>query len=313
MMMDTHPLMDLKTDYAFKQLFGQPQTADILMAFVNALLKRQDSDRFVASDWPNTEIAPSRRSGKGKRLDVYVHSERGERLHIEIQVGRMAAWPKRSLLYWSSLYEAQALAGMDYGALHRVITINIVNFVMLPSTARYHTSYHVYEDAQRFLLTDVFEVHCVELPKFRRTRGGQMLAIAQDPLGRWLLLLDAAKNRRIREALEVIAMADPTMDHALAVWEELSQDPGQYAAYLSRRMALLDEVSQVHSAEQKGLEKGLQRGLERGLEKGLEKGFRQAQWAIARAMLADGESIARVMKLTGLPAEEVADLQRHES
>ena len=192
---------------------------------------------------------------------------------------------------------AQALAGMDYGALHRVITINIVNFVMLPSTARYHTSYHVYEDAQRFLLTDVFEVHCVELPKFRRTRGGQMLAIAQDPLGRWLLLLDAAKNRRIREALEVIAMADPTMDHALAVWEELSQDPGQYAAYLSRRMALLDEVSQVHSAEQKGL----------------EKGFRKAQWAIARAMLADGESIARVMKLTGLPAEEVADLQRHES
>ena len=108
-------------------------------------------------------------------------------------------------------------------------------------------------------------------------------------------------------------MADPTMDHALAVWEELSQDPEQYAAYLSRRMALLDEVSQVHSAEQKGLEKGLQRGLERGLEKGLEKGFRQAQWAIARAMLADGESIARVMKLTGLPAEEVADLQRHES
>ena len=312
-------LMDLKTDYAFKQLFGKPETADILRAFLNALLPRDTAEGIVALDIANTEMAPARRLGKGKRLDLYVRTDRGEHINLEIQVGRELAMPKRTLLYWSGLYEAQATSGMDYGQLNRAITVNIVNFVMLPSTARYHTSYHVYEDAERSVLTNVLEMHFVELPKFRRSHRRRLETAAKDPLGRWLLLLDAAKNIRIRNALEEIAMVDPTMDHALSVWEEISRDPEHYADYLSRRKALLDELSRearirsAASAEQRGLEKGLKQGLEQGMEQGMEQGARKTQRQIARAMLAAGESVERVMKFTGLSAEEIAALQQNEA
>ena len=104
-------LMDLKTDYAFKQLFGQPGTTDILMAFLNALFQREAAESIFVVDLANTEIAPSRRLDKGKRLDIYAHTEHGERINLEIQVGREREMAKRTLLYWSSLYEAQATRG----------------------------------------------------------------------------------------------------------------------------------------------------------------------------------------------------------
>ena len=47
-------------------------------------------------------------------------------------------------------------------------------------------------------------------------------------------------------------------------------------------------------------------------QKGLAKRFREAQLAIARTMLADGESVERVTKVTRLRAEEIAELQQHE-
>ena len=62
-------LMDLKTDYAFKQLFGQPGTT----AFLNPRFQREAAEGIFAVDLANTEIAPSRRLGPGKRLDIYAH------------------------------------------------------------------------------------------------------------------------------------------------------------------------------------------------------------------------------------------------
>ncbi len=298
-------LMDLKTDYAFNQLFGKPERVDILMALLNALLRPETGQGMVAIDIRSSEISPSSRSGKGKRLDIYVHTEGGERINLEIQVGRQRKMPKRTLLYWSGLYEAQAMAGMDCGQPKRTITINIVNFVMLPSTARYHTSYHVNEDEERFELTNALGIYLIELPRFRRSYRHDLGAAAKDRLGRWLLLLDAAKNMQIRKALEGIAMVDSAMDHALRVCEEISRDPEHYAEYLSRRKALLDELSQVRSAER--------RGLEKGLKEELDKGTRETRRQIARAMLTDGESVERVMKFAGLGVDEIAALPENES
>ena len=172
---------------------------------------------------------------------------------------------------------------------------------MLHSTERYHTAYHVYEDVERFRLTDVLEIHFVEMPKFRRARKNRLEEAAQNPLERWLLLLDASKNLRIRKELEVIAMADATMEHALSLWEEISQDKENYAAYVSRRKAIMDEMSQVRSAEKKGLEKGLRKGRQEGkLEGKLET---------ARNLLAMRLTVDQIVKATGLSASDVEKLQ----
>ncbi len=56
----------------------------------------------------------------------------------------------------------------------QAITINIVNFRCFHSTERYHTAYHVTEDVDRFRLSDVLEIHFVEMPKFRQARKNRI-------------------------------------------------------------------------------------------------------------------------------------------
>ena len=64
---------------------------------------------------------------------------------------------------------------------------------------------------------------------------------------------------------------------------------------------------------QKGLQKGLQEGLEKGLQKGIEtgkqKGQREKSIDVARRMLAFGQDIEFIHKVTGLPVTEIEALR----
>ena len=61
--------------------------------------------------------------------------------------------------------------------------------------------------------------------------------------------------------------------------------------------------------EQKGIKKGIEIGLEQGIEKGIEKGGREAALKIASSMLANGFEHAMVMQLTGLSADDLAQIR----
>ncbi|AYM89544.1 MULTISPECIES: hypothetical protein [Serratia] len=60
--------------------------------------------------------------------------------------------------------------------------------------------------------------------------------------------------------------------------------------------------------EQKGFEKGIKQGMEKGIEQGMEKG-RETVLEIASSMLAEGFDRAMVMKLTGLSADDLAQIR----
>ena len=62
-------LMDLKTDYAFKQVFGQPGTT----AFLNPRFQREAAEGIFAVDLANTEIT---RLGVGARANVSTSTRR---------------------------------------------------------------------------------------------------------------------------------------------------------------------------------------------------------------------------------------------
>ncbi|EDV0069642.1 Rpn family recombination-promoting nuclease/putative transposase [Salmonella enterica subsp. enterica] len=61
--------------------------------------------------------------------------------------------------------------------------------------------------------------------------------------------------------------------------------------------------------EQKGIEKGIVIGENRGIEKGIEKGILKGKLQTARNMLAEGMDLHTVMKMTGLTAEELAQIR----
>ncbi|MGL5387641.1 MAG: hypothetical protein ACRDCA_17565 [Serratia sp. (in: enterobacteria)] len=60
--------------------------------------------------------------------------------------------------------------------------------------------------------------------------------------------------------------------------------------------------------EQKGFKKGIEVGLEQGIEQGIEKGEHEAALKIASSMLRNGFEHAMVIQLTGLSAEDLAQI-----
>ncbi|GAB3055598.1 Rpn family recombination-promoting nuclease/putative transposase [Virgibacillus ainsalahensis] len=78
-------LMDLKVDYAFKQLFGSEKNKDITVVFLNTILQRTGHDRITDITFSNTEAGGAYANDKQSRLDLLVVTNAGEWINVEIQ------------------------------------------------------------------------------------------------------------------------------------------------------------------------------------------------------------------------------------
>lgn len=110
---------------------------------------------------------------------------------------------KRSLYYLSKMYEEQLSNGEDYSQLNRTICINILNFKYLRSE-KFHTAYRFKELETHEELTDVMEVHFIEIPKLPKNSD------AKDMLVAWTeFLIDPESEavRRLEMSIEEIREA----------------------------------------------------------------------------------------------------------
>ena len=87
-------------------------------------------------------------------------------------------------------------------------------------------------------------------------------------------------------------------------YRKVTQDEIEYERMESRLKYQLQYNTDMSLARQEGLELG----LERGLEQGRTEGEAAATVKLARAMKADGESVDKIVKYTGLSADEVERL-----
>ena len=65
----------------------------------------------------------------------------------------------------------------------------------------------------------------------------------------------------------------------------------------------------VSLLERKGMEKGMEKGRMEGLEKGLEKGMEKGKIEVARAMLADGEPEAKILRYARITPEQLREIR----
>ncbi|KAB8125831.1 Rpn family recombination-promoting nuclease/putative transposase [Gracilibacillus oryzae] len=73
-------LMDLKVDFAFKQLFGHDKNKHITIIFLNAILKREGDDRINNITFVNTEFSGEHENDKQSRLDILATTNKDERV-----------------------------------------------------------------------------------------------------------------------------------------------------------------------------------------------------------------------------------------
>ncbi len=134
------------------------------------------------------------------------------------------------------------------------------------------------------------------MPEFRQwiKNGHTIQQAIQDPLQKWLLFLSAQRDAVFRKELEAITVSDTTMEKAFNLWEAMSKDPENWAAYVKRDMAISD-MNQMK-----------REGHEAGLEEGRQEGHKD----VAYKMLKKGMDIKDVVELTGLPIEVIQEIAK---
>ncbi len=160
---EIHELMDLKIDYAFKQLFGSEKNKEITVVFLNAILQRTGRDTIKEIMFVNQEYGGQYEDDKQSRLDIVVRTQSDHLINVEMQLSNQNDMMKRTVYYWSLLFTSQLQRSQGYHRLLPTITINICDFTLF-ETPHYHSTYHLYEDTTMERLSyddDVLEIHFI--------------------------------------------------------------------------------------------------------------------------------------------------------
>lgn len=275
----SYGLLSPKVDFVFKKIFGNENKPEILISFLNAVIKPKNLITKVVIK--NSDIDKEHIEDKYSRLDIKATTSNNEEVNIEIQVKNEYNMIERSLYYWSKMYEGQLSEGDSYDKLTRTVCINILDFKYL-KTDKFHTGYRLKEIETNEELTELEEIHFIELPKLKEKNDDEEIV---DVLEAWIKFI----NNPIDKDIEKLEMNVHEIKEAKAELIRLSGDKKEVERYEQRKFAKLDEISAIRNAEKRGIEEGLIK--------------------VAKNALKNKIDIEIIIKMTGLTKEEIEKLK----
>ena len=253
-------------DFIFKKIFGEKGNEDILIAFINAVLKRTKKEPIVEVEIiDNKQLTKELILDKTGIIDVRAKTSNGENIDIEVQLTDQGNMDKRTLFYWGKMYLENIKQGQDYTTLEKVITINILDFEFL-GTESYQSSFHLWEDIEKdYMLTDVVEIHFLELPKFRKKKDKDY---RENAIERWLMFLEKDTPET---TLKELMSLDTAIEKAEQKIEYLSSDEETMRIYYERERSLHERANMISSAEERGDLNRAKIAIRNMLSKGMSK------------------------------------------
>ncbi|MDP4147359.1 MAG: Rpn family recombination-promoting nuclease/putative transposase [Bacillota bacterium] len=232
----------------------------------------------------NKELTREMIDDKTGILDVRAKTEDGIQLDIEVQLTDQRNMDKRTLFYWGRLFNEGISKEQDYKDLAKVITINILDFNYIKLN-KFHSTFHLWEDEEKsYMLTDLVEIHFIEVSKFRELREENL---KEDKLQRWLAFFSSDLSS---ETLKELMGMDEDIKKAEERLEFLSSDPKTVELYKAREKALHERANMINSAREEGIEKGKEETAKNLLLMGLDIEF------ITEATKLDKKQIEEIKK-----------------
>ena len=274
-------------DLVVKRIFGNENNPRILISFLNAVIKPKDLIQSVQI--MNNDIDKESIEDKFSRLDIKAKTNKNELINIEIQIKDEHNMIKRSLYYLSKMFEGQLTEGQKYDTLAKTICINILNFKCL-KTKEAHSIYRLKEINTNEELTDLQEIHFIELPKLPKNEE------IKDVFDAWMEFIENPISNKLQKAEMTIQEIKEAKNELL----RLSANDKERMKYEDRRAALLDKVSALENAEEKG--------IEIGKEIGKKEGEKNKAIEVAKNSLKAGLDIDTISSITGLDKNEIEKL-----
>ena len=279
-------LLNPQIDFVFKKIFGTEKNKPILINFLNAVIKPTTPIKDV--EIKNNDIDKDFIEDKFSRLDVKATTSNKEHINIEIQVKNEYNMIQRTLYYWSKMYSEQIQNRDNYSKLERTVCINILNFKYLKND-KYHNAYRLKEITSNEELTDLQEIHFIELPKFNEIGNKEYVENVEemDALEKWLEFLVEPESNTVRQ----LELSNEEIKLAKSELYRLSMDSKEREQYNMREKAIYDRISALENAEAKGK-------MERELE-------------LVKESLNQGLEISLISKITGLNEDEILKIKNN--
>jgi predicted transposase/invertase (TIGR01784 family) len=258
--------LNLLTDFGFKRIFAQDECKPLLIHLLNAIFGNRVKIKDIL--YLQTEQLGKRKEERRAIYDIYCKSDRGERLIIEMQVGKQMHFMDRSLYYTTFSIQAQAKKGKWDYKLKPVFHIAITTFTHDESNNDYINYYSLLNEKGHNKINDNLIFITVELSKFKKT-----LKELENDLDAWMYCFCNLPEMEERPAEIKGAIFDQLfelVDMNNLTSEEMEGYKKSVAEYAD--VQLMMECS-LHEGREEGREEGMQKGLMKGIMKGRREGM----------------------------------------
>ncbi len=159
------------TDYGFKRLFGEEPNKNLLLDFLNELLREEQGNITELTYLKNENLSTTELNRKAI-FDLYCTNERGERFIVELQKTKQKFFKDRTIYYSTFPIQEQAKKGSLWNfQLEKVYTIAILDFEFdedkkYPHKFRYDVKLKELEINEIF--SDKLNFIYLEMPKFNK-------------------------------------------------------------------------------------------------------------------------------------------------
>lgn len=301
--------LDLRSDFAFKHIFGREANKHLLLHFLNSLFE----GRKIISD---LQLGPTERQGELKEtrkvlFDLQCKGDKGEQFLIEMQRERQDNFLARLMHYLFRLGSEQVPAGKkgDNYPLPEINAIAIMDFnpwegIDVPPGIQneYVNSYGFRHIKTCDPYPVMVELTLVELPKFTK-----VIADLQTNLDKWLYVIknpDPVKNTSP-------LLDEPWFRNLLQITEikKIKKEDRTMLIDYERDQRNIRKVWK-REARKEGLEEGRQEGRIEGRQEGLKEGLKEgiAEGEQRMKELKELTFVQALVKKIGFSDQEIADL-----
>lgn len=281
------------TDYGFKKLFGEEPNKDLLLDFLNVLLKEEQGEIKDLTYLKSEHLGTGELDRKAI-FDLYCENEKAEKFIVELQKAKQNFFKDRTVYYSTFPIREQAKrAGWNY-ELKAVYTIAILDFVFdedKNDRGKFRYDIKLSDIDTKEVFYDKLTFIYLEMPKFNKA-----LEELETRFDKWLYV--------IRNLNRLDKVPDKLREH---IFDKLFET-AEIARFTPDQVRSYEDSLKYYRDIKNSLDTAREEGLLEGIEKGVEEG----KIEVAAEMIKENEPLEKIIRFTGLSREQIEKLKANE-
>jgi predicted transposase/invertase (TIGR01784 family) len=277
--------INIFTDFGFKKVFGEEVNKDLLIDFLNELLKGEQSIKDLT--YKKTEHLGSGDVDRKAIFDLFCENEKGEKFIVEIQKTKQKFFKDRSIYYSTFPIVEQAEQGDWNFELKAVYTIAILDFVFDDMDKDKTVVSHVQlmDTVKNKVFYPKLTFVYLQMPNFNKTEDE-----LETRFDKWLFVFKNlhklnGRPRKLQERVFEKFFNSAEIAHFKKEEREAYEDSLKYY-------------------------RDLKNSLDTAHEEGELKGKIEGKIEVARVLIELGDTDEKIVKATGLSIDEIVKLRK---